>query len=758
MAEQSSKFILQVPLDASGIANFNPDHPVKVVAYNRSGAVAGSAVARLDAKGKGSAEITFAGNPGGVRVAVGPDDATDEELKNLQTLTVNVSPGQWKEKTLKLNPIVISPYYWWWWGVWCQNYTINGRLVCADGSPVPGATVCAYDVDWWWWWISEQQVGCAVTDASGSFQITFRLCCGWYWWWWWEGRIWRVDPTLADLIVPILQKVPGIKIPPLPDPAPDLQIFESLLAQTSAPTLTVANNLVQQSARALGSVSASANQGAINPGTLETLRTQLLTRLPASAELLRLCVWPWCPWWPWAECDADILLRATQNCNGQNNVIYSESIWQARSDIPNQLNVTLVANDQACCLAQGCQDANCPAGDCVLPFDICATTAASVGGNPGADMAAPTIGYENPGGASPGVPGGDRPFSQDVVLSTNFGDAYSGDYYEFEWATSSSGPWSAMPPAANGGFDRVYWDAMLTQHWVPFPTYSINSPDGLRNVYESRQHYEANNSIGIGWDQCVDCNYPTLIVWQTDNNFVNGTYYLRMKSWTRPGYAGDLSNKKITPFCGDKPEDNYTVIAIDNRPDPGPSAGHPLDHPCGPGTVHICTTQPDCNIFSVTIGGQQAGACSNITAQDSDPVVIDFMVHDPDGMLAYYALSCNYGLDLTEDLIDVNGVHIGTIAPGVGPTYATSWIGPAAQIGPDYGSALTTKPMQGATAPIWEGGTIRLTTTVGALFPETCCYQLQLWVYKRDIVNCYYGIDTNGYYNLTELSFTVFKS
>ncbi len=67
-------------------------------------------------------------------------------------------------------------------------------------------------------------------------------------------------------------------------------------------------------------------------------------------------------------------------------------------------------------------------------------------------------------------------------------------------------------------------------------------------------------------------------------------------------------------------------------------------------------------------------------------------------------------------------------------------------------------PNQGATAPDWEGGTLTLQTTVGAIFPVTCCYELKLWAFKRNIINCYYGNGDSGYYNLTELSFTVFKS
>jgi len=38
-------------------------------------------------------------------------------------------------------------------------------------------------------------------------------------------------------------------------------------------------------------------------------------------------------------------------------------------------------------------------------------------------------------------------------------------------------------------------------------------------------------------------------------------------------------------------------------------------------------------------------------------------------MLVHYSLSCNYGLDLTEDPIDVNGVHIESIAAGAAASY-----------------------------------------------------------------------------------------
>src|SRR5271169_3829846 len=115
----NERFVLEVPLDATGIKDFKPDRQVKVVAYNRQGAAVSSAVAEFDAKGNGRATLGFKENPGGLRVVVGPESASEEDLKYLQTLAVNVSPSQWKEGTTTgISAIVITPYYWDWWIWW----------------------------------------------------------------------------------------------------------------------------------------------------------------------------------------------------------------------------------------------------------------------------------------------------------------------------------------------------------------------------------------------------------------------------------------------------------------------------------------------------------------------------------------------------------------------------------------------------------------------------------------------------------------
>jgi hypothetical protein len=99
----------------------------------------------------GEVVLTFAERPGPLQVFVGPARATDEELVNSQTITVDVPGRAWTAGELRVSPILIAPYFWWWWQRWCREYVVRGRVVCADGRPVPGADVCAFDIDWWFW-------------------------------------------------------------------------------------------------------------------------------------------------------------------------------------------------------------------------------------------------------------------------------------------------------------------------------------------------------------------------------------------------------------------------------------------------------------------------------------------------------------------------------------------------------------------------------------------------------------------------------
>ena len=715
-------FKLVVPLDASRIKDFKPERPVKVIARRRDGKTEEQTV-NFTKDGKGNATFTFAEQPGRLRVVVGPGDASAEELLGLQTIGLDLSARQWEDRSeLTLPPIRISDYYWHWWLRWCRTFTIRGKVVCPDGSPVPGATVCAYDVDWWWWWSSLQLVGCDVTDATGAFEVTFRWCCGWWPWWWWKYRTWQLELALAERIVPVLQRDPKLLRLPAPSPKPTITIFEQLLAEDGVLARKPATD--------------------VDPAALVDLRERLLKRLPSVPELERLRIWPWWPWFPWWDCAPDIIFKVTQDCPQPGTIIVDEGFGDVRWNIPTTLDVTLTASEKACCIPVCHDPRECPEGKCVVLSRACDDLIDNIGGNPGAPAA--PAGYANPGLAASN---GDRPYAGAVRIHGVFGDMAGVDYYEFEWAPAAAGPWSPMPVAAAGGFTRSFWGPALPAgavgvHPVPFNFALI----GGQNVIESREHFEANNALASwGTTRFWIANTDLLMVWLTENNFADGTYYLRLKGWDLVG--GNLVNSRILPLC-DTDKDNYLVLTSDNRV-VGPGSGHvpsaTPDHPCGPGTVHLCTLEPDTDFTSVKVIAADGTeiplpACANVDVlQKGGTLEIDFMAHDPDGHLAYYTLTANYGENLFVDLLAV-----GALSPGpAGP------VPPAAQVGPTYGNALA----QGAVAPVWNGGMIHLSVPLSKAFPEPCCYQLELIAHKRTIVNCDYSLW--GHANRSEFTFGV---
>jgi len=723
----SGKFTLEVPLDAAGIDGFEA-RELKVVAQDRNGAMTGSTV-KLDANGKGTARLAFDDHPGAVRVIVGPDDASDEELSGLQTLTVDVPPRRWAgERTLELPTISISPYFWWWWWRWCREFMINGVLRCPDGHPVPGAQVCAYDVDWWWWWSSNQLVGCDTTDVNGAFEIKFKWCCGWWPWWWWRYRFSQLDPALLERIEPVLRRDPILT--PLLKPAaqPSLAGFESLL--TDDPEL----------ARPIG--------GTFDPAALADLRERVLDRLPRAPELEQLHIWPWWPWWPWWDCTPDIIFRATQDCRVAGAVILDEGIFDARWDIPTTLNVTLVANEEACCLPP---PPSCGEDECLAITNICSDVVNNVGGNEAAPAA--PVGYENPGAVSIY---GDRPYGGIVDLYGTAECMAGVDYYEFQWATSKLGPWNTMPPAAAGDIWHTYIKFLPLPLEFPSPTFSPAIAIGGRNVYETIQHYEATHQPAewtAGHRVWLGPTKDWLTRWRTEGTFGDGTYYLRLVGWDLVA-PNTLGNERVLKIC-DSADDNYVVITVDNRV-VGVGPTDPRGHPCGVGTVHTCTDEPEAAILAVTIvhpAGPPTAveACGNVPVTDEDILQIDFVAHDPDGHLGRYTLQATYDVNLANDLLALGG----TLSPS---PIAPMWAPAATQVGPTYTDARSANlpPYGGAVAPTWHGGAMRLevpATGPGGAFPETCCYQLELRSHKRTIVDCNYS--DWGHTNYTEYSFNI---
>lgn len=712
---------LVIPLDLSQVPE-EERKQLKVKVAVDDGEKITSAVARVGAKGEVKLEVD---GKRPLTVAIGSDSASDEDLFRLQTINVQVSPHQWQDKpTLTLPPIVITPHWWRLWLLWCRDFVITGRVVCADGSPVPGAEVRAYDVDFFWWWSSTQQVGpAAVTDAAGHFTIKFRWCCGWWPWWWWRQRRWRLDNDLFDKIRPVVELNPRLKLPD-PDPEPNLD-FLALTPQPELPRRLEERELLPRFEERERLAATVPTGRKLDPTVIPAVREQFLAQLPQLPEFERLRIWPWWPWNPWLDCGPDIIFRVTQNCGGQVKVIRSESVFQTRWDIPPALNVTLLANSQACCLANTPPD---PVGDCVVITGVCGDPGipvTSIGGNSGAP--ATPVGYANPGGR-------DRPFAEQVTISGQFGTAAQADYYEIEYSPHAMNTWLPVPPASMLDFARGYFDA--TQPWPNqwfYPGFPVLTLGG-RHVYKSRRRYETENPPA-NWGQAMTgrswfYNVNLLAVLQTAGNFSDGTYDFRIVGY-RALANGDLdpATRQVMPGCGNNAANNLLTLRVDNRV-VGPSI---------PGSVHINTTEPDCGITSVTLGSASVPPCGSNQLAAGTPLDIEFFVTDPHGHLDHYELVVKYDLGSTKNLLSVADVGAFTLTGG-----------PGVQTGPDYLTALAQAGSPGR--PTWNGGSMHLHIANASLvFPKTCCYLVQLTVWKRNIVSC----GSPVYYNQMHYSFTV---
>jgi hypothetical protein len=696
--------VLEVPLDAAAVGELGPDEDqeLKVLVRDESGALRSETVA-LGKDRTGGATFAFSELPSELAVFVGPASATDEELTQSQTISFNVGRRAWGDRVeLRIAPVEIAPYWWFWWLRWCREFVIRGRLVCPDGSPVPGAEVCAYDVDWWFWWSSTQLAGCATTDINGAFEIRFRWCCGFWPWWWWRYRVWQLNPILLERVGAVLsgEELEMGRV----GNRPSVSAFEGLLKDEG--------------------VLAGLSLEAADASTLDGLRGRLLEKLPASEELTRLHVWPWWPWWPWWDCTPDIIFKATQNCGGpEATTIVDESIWETRWDIPNPLSVTLVANDNACC-----RPGDGDGGECLVVDGVCGIPLADVGGN----LGAPAVpqGYARPGAVLAGSTNynGDRPFAGSVSMTKNPGDLVGVDYIELEMFDSGTSTWVPLPVGAELGYQREYWEPAATPPTV-FPPFPVQTLSGHR-VWETREHFEASSGAvwfpGFGWTRAwLSYNFSILAYLDT-SMFTDGTYQFHVVGWDDGG-GGSLVNPRVIPICGEDALNEF-VLTFDNRVIT--PVGHPASHNCG--GVHLCTLEPDTHISDVRINGASVDPCDTVKAEGD--LEIDFLVTDPDGHLAYYSLIATWGLNNSVDLLP-----LGTVTSLAVGTYS----------GPTYGEALG----QGAVAPNWYGGTFTLKIPIAAdVFKDPCCYQLELRAYKRTIVDCYGGY---AHANLTEYSLGV---
>jgi hypothetical protein len=337
---------------------------------------------------------------------------------------------------------------------------------------------------------------------------------------------------------------------------------------------------------------------------------------------------------------------------------------------------------------------------------------------------------------------GDRPYAGNISIRGDFGNATNADYYEFEWYNPdpSVSDWEPLPAGTIAGFNRTYYGPQLPSgtvgtHTAHFPVQTI---DG-HNVIESRQYFEANNGAGT-WEVVTPgsrwwMNNKTLLgIWKTENAFPNGTYQLRIRAWTKVGNT--LQNDVLLGQCGTVPEEpNGIIVTTDNRV-VTLGATDVNGHPCGDGTVHNCTDEPDTQFISVKLihadnTETDIEACGKFQVTSSDILRIDFVAYDPEAHLSYYTLNTTWGDGNRKELLNLATTLTSCPVP-------VSWAPPAAQVGPRYNNALTA-PIP-AVSPHWAGGAIRLEVPAIDAFEETCCYQLELRAHKRTVVNCHHSL------------------
>lgn len=750
-------------IDLGGIPSedFNPDLELRVAAVY-GGAILGSTTLKAGEQRDVSFEVELEPviNPGsiipcGFRIVVGPN-VGDRELLSLDVAsttyqferskqsppgkaskkkgspetTADVDPGaahdesdteraraEFTKLQIDVGKIEVLPHIYRCWLWCCRIYHVRGKVVCRNWTydpikhqwrwcddPVPGAKVDIYDVDRFLFWYREDLITTVTTEFDGTFEATIVWCCSRFPWW--EG--WLIDDEILRHIRELLLERNVILKPPPPDPDPTfLQELAGSLRPRPALATSAASATVEE-------VSTSA----------ESLRALL----PESDRLSSLRVWPW---WDSNDCEPDVIFRVHQFCKDRDEVIHDEGPAQARWNIPQNLNVTLFANDKACCLPI-CRDPECP--DCMklnwvhcIPVDYLAD--ASFAGPP--DLR----GYAR------------VPSQEDYTLFGSLqmrGDiGREIDYFRPQYS-KDGGPWTDLPTPQFAGYSRRYWQgAAGYSPYIPFVPTSKAYGGGNVVVIPTRHHYEELNpglpTFGgeVFWD-----DWDTLFYFATDAtpSLGDGLYELRFV-----GYRADGSDELVAGSefvirtCG-LPMWETVYLRIDNQANPH---GHPaLDHDCAGITTHLCVDEPEAYIRSLVKNEglwneQPVSVCDIVELQPTDTLTVHFTVTVPanaqDGHLGGYEMVANYGASLQFSL---GGAALGAPCPepDSGASRGIFEADPpsgSVQVGPSYAEALA----QGAPRPHWYGGKYKVTLR-GCDFPVCCAYDIYLHAWKRSWNGC----------------------
>jgi hypothetical protein len=713
--------------------------------------------------------------PPGVYIMIGPS-LSEKEFLGAEAKKIWVSPRKFKDAVADLTKerILIPLYLFRRWLILCRTYTISGKVVkrvwrwdsatntwVSCDEPVPGAKVEAFDVDCWWCWWHKDLVGSAITNSDGTFEIKFRWCC--LLWYPILRKRWIIDPDMLRHIAREFKP----QIGPIPPEAMKSPVdFERFLGDKLQSDV---GSIPQKDLMGIGtSPGAEKEIRVTRPIDLDEMNMKTadfslaeekytLGTYPIEDLISKIKpILPLCPCWPWPfkcrDCSPDIVFKVTQECEGAELIIRNEGVLQTRWNIPTSLNVTLFASADACSIP--CEEP--PIGDCLKFSWVNCVEVENIGTSAGP----PDLrGYAYPGT-------GDNPFAEILRIRGLFGSGSDVDYFKVQ-DSYNGGAFQDVPQDNLLGFTRSYWapppasppGTPAKWNHVPFKAEPV---DG-KIVYKTLIKAEEENPLPVGWTWGYLWNdFSTLFRWDSkDMPEGDGLYTFRLVGYRWNDTTKKLVNEHVMETCDVQPGQEETVmIRIDNR-----LANDPLyqatGRPCGPGTIHLCTYEPDCDfrkIFHVRkdangtiLGIKLIGPCDIIELSDNDEVVIHFNASVPkntkDGHLLGYHMHAHWGENKVFNIL-TNGTLEKDPDELVGPTYGHTFVGPQ---GVYRGTLPATDPEH--DRPYWFGGDFKATVK-GDKF-QTCAYTLKLRVWKRTIVDC-----QNPYYvhvNWCSYSFTIKK-
>ena len=686
----------------------------------------------------------------GLYLVIGTNVA-EEILLSSEPLKIWIAPEKFKKGIADLSEekVALPLYLFKRWLLLCREYTITGRVVkrvqrwdaieqmyVPCDEPVPGARVEAFDVDCWWFWYKRDLAGSAVTNPDGTFEISFRWCC--LLWLPLLKPRWVIDPDLLKKIVEAIRPHVG-PIPPeiLKSPVE----FEQFLGISNA----ISPNTKPQ----IGTLRVSSCTRKATPTASEAIIPERAVSLqkPATAQVVNLDsiidrirpLMPILPCWPFKakDCTPDMVFRVTQECEGEVNVIYDEKPSQTRWNIPTNLNVTLMANAEACAVPI-CEEP--PPGNCLkLMWVNCYGIQ-----NIGTEIGPPDLrGYANPGS-------GDNPFAGIIRIGGRFGAGSAIDYFKIQYAFGN-GAFKDMPEESLLPFSRSFWAPAPGSPPGTFSTWNgvIFKPETVdgRTVYKTLRKAEAENPLPAGWIWGYLWNdVTTLFRWNSTRLDGDGLYTFRLVGYRWDAVSKKLADEQVMKTCEMRtaPEEKV-MVRIDNRDANDPVYQVNEDRPCGSGTIHLCTYEPDCDFRLIELltaddNGKPAtiaiGPCDIIELSDNDAIVIHFTASVPantrDGHLLAYNLTAHWGEDLSFNALNTADSRIVLEPDGdklFGPTYAHTFLGDQL----NHRNTLTAADPE-HDRPYWFGGNFKVTIK-GSRF-TTCAYTLSLRVWKRTIEDC----------------------